>query len=140
TLRTGCMVYKDGRLLVQDQDTQEVIEVSGTNLAANVGNRVAVRGSTSNVRAAVAPATSVMNVTSVAIVAQGGCLSVAATLEAKTEMPVAVPTPTVATANPPAPAPSPAPAAHTGMSTGANRGIVHSSGGRRACPAPAAAG
>ena len=32
---------KDGRFLIQDQNTQEVVEVRGDNLATNVGNRVA---------------------------------------------------------------------------------------------------
>src|SRR5689334_16718451 len=39
-VHTGCIVYKDGRFLLQDQTTQEVIELSGPDLAANVGNRV----------------------------------------------------------------------------------------------------
>ena len=140
TLHTGCMVYKDGRFLVQDQDTQEVIEVLGTDLAANVGNRVEVRGGTSSARPGVAPATGVMNVASVALVSQGGCLSVAATLDAKTEMPAAAATPTVASTSPPAPAPSRPSAAHTGMSTGAKIGIAAAIGGGGAGAALALAG
>ena len=89
TVHSGCMVYKDGRFLVQDQTTQEVIELSGPDLAANVGNRVEARGAASSAQPGVAPATSVMNVASVALVAQGGCLSVAAALDAKTEVPAA---------------------------------------------------
>ena len=46
------MVYKDGHFLLQDQTTQEVIEITGPNLAANVGNRVEARGAASS-----APAT-----------------------------------------------------------------------------------
>ena len=140
TVHAGCMVYKDGRFLVQDQSTQEVIEVSGTDLAANVGNRVEVRGRTSSARPGVPPATSVMNVASVALVSQGGCLSVAATLEAKTEVPASAAAPVVATANTPAPGPSPAPAAHTGMSTGAKIGIIAAIGGGGAGAAIALAG
>jgi hypothetical protein len=140
TLHAGCMVYKNDRFLVQDQNTQEVIEVSGTDLATNVGNRVEVRGAISSARPGVAPATSVMNVASVALVAQGGCLSVAATLEAKTEVPAPTVAPVVAAANSPAPAPSPAPATHTGMSTGAKIGIVAAIGGGGAGAALALAG
>jgi len=140
TVHAGCMVYKDGRFLVQDQSTQEVIEVSGKDLAANVGNRVEVRGRTSSARPGVPPATSVMNVASVALVSQGGCLSVAATLEAKTEVPASAAAPVVATANTPAPGPSPAPAAHTGMSTGAKIGIIAAIGGGGAGAAIALAG
>ena len=85
-VHAGCMVYKDGHFLVQDQTTQEVIEISGPDLAANVGNRVEARGAASSAPAA-APATSAMNVASIAPQAQGGCLSVAAALGAETELP-----------------------------------------------------
>ncbi len=87
TVHAGCMVYKDGRFLLQDQTTQEVIELSGPDLAANVGNRVEARGSTSSAPVSVAPATSVMNVVSIAPQAQGGCLSIAAALNARTDVP-----------------------------------------------------
>jgi hypothetical protein len=116
TVHAGCMVYKNGHFLLQDQTTQEVIEISGRDLAANVGNRVEVRGAASGATA-IAPATAAMNVASVAVVAQGGCLSVAATLDATTEAP------TVAAATP-ASSPSPSPKVHTGMSTGAKIAIV----------------
>ena len=139
TAHTGCMVYKDGHFLIQDQATQEVIEVSGPDLAANVGNRVDVRGAASRIRPT-APATSAMNVASVALVAQGGCLSVAATLDAKAEVPPAA---TAAGATqPPTPSPNPSStsAAHTGMSTGAKIGIVAAIGGGGAGAAIALAG
>ena len=122
TAHTGCMVYKDGRFLVQDQTTQEVIEVSGRDLAANVGNRVEVRGGVSRIPAT-APATSAINAASVALVAQGGCLSVAATLDAKTEVPAAA-APITAGGAPPPPPPAQTPVSHAGLSTGAKVGIV----------------
>lgn len=119
TVHAGCMVYKNGRFLLQDQTTQEVIELFGPDLAPNVGNRVEARGSASS--AGVVPATSVMNVASIAPQSQGGCLSVAAALDARTDVPVTgVPT----TAGPPTPTSSPAPAVHTGISTGAKVAIV----------------
>jgi len=140
TVHAGCMVYKDGHFLVQDQNTAEVIEVLGRDLPPNVGNRVEVRGAASSTPG-VAPATSVMNVASVAVVAQGGCLSVAATLDAKTEVPASTVAPVAASAKPsPSPSPSPAPAAHTGMSTGAKIGIVAAIGGGGAGAAIALAG
>ena len=142
TVHVGCLVYKDGRFLLQDQTTQEVIEVSGADLAANVGNRVEVRGASST-RAATAPATSTMNAASIALQAQGGCLSVAATLDAKTEVPAPA-GPASAGAKPIAPAPSPtpakAPAVHTGMSTGAKVGIAVAVAGGGAGAALALAG
>ena len=138
TVHAGCMVYKNGHFLVQDQTTQEVVEVTGTDLAPNVGNRVEVRGAASSTQAGVAPATSVMNVTSVALVAQGGCLSVAATLDAKTEVPANAPT--SASAKPASQSPSPTPAVHTGLSTGAKIGLIAAIGGGGAGAAIALAG
>jgi hypothetical protein len=139
TVHSGCLIYKDGHFLVQDQTTQEVIEVSGTGLAANLGNRVEVRGVASSTQAGVAPATSVMNVASVALVAQGGCLSVAAALDAKTEVPASAAAPTAPSAKP-APSTSQTPAVHTGMSTGAKVGIVAAIGAGGAGAALAVAG
>ncbi|HEY2843050.1 MAG TPA: hypothetical protein VGJ09_05340, partial [Bryobacteraceae bacterium] len=128
-VHAGCMVYKDGRFLLQDQATQEVIELSGPDLAANVGNRVEARGAASTVRPTVTPATTVMNVAAIAPQSQGGCLSVAAALNARTDVPVTGPgAPANAGGN--APAQSPAPAvAHKGLSTGAKIGIAAAVGG-----------
>jgi hypothetical protein len=120
--RTGCLLSKDGRFLMQDQNTQEVVEVRGDNLSANVGNRVAATGTVSSLRPAIAIATSILNANSVVLQQNGGCLSVAAALDAQTE-----PTNAAAAANQPAAAPGQAPAstaAKTGMSTGAKVAIV----------------
>jgi hypothetical protein len=62
-----------------------------------------------------------MNVASVALVAQGGCLSVAATLDAKTEIPAAAASPAKAASTSSS---SKGPVARTGMSTGAKIAIV----------------
>ncbi len=139
TVHAGCMVYKDGRFLLQDQTTQEVIELSGPDLAANVGNRVEARGAASSAKPSVNPATSVMNIASIAPQSQGGCLSVAASLNARTDVPAAgAANPADANAAPPA---SPtAPIAHKGMSTGAKIAIVAAIGGGGAGAALALAG
>ena len=125
TVHAGCMVYKNGRFLLQDQATQEVIELVGPDLGANVGNRVEARGAASSARPSVVPATSVMTVASVAPQSQGGCLSVAAALDARTDVPAVAPgSPTPAAAKTPAPTSTSGPAVHTGMSTGAKVAIV----------------
>jgi hypothetical protein len=124
--RTGCLLSKDGRFLIQDQNTQEVVEVRGDNLAANVGNRVAATGTVSVLRPAIAIATSILNANAVVLQQSGGCLSVAAALDAQTETTNAAATATPAPSQPaaaPGQAPS-APAAKTGMSTGAKVAIV----------------
>ena len=120
--RTGCLLSKDGRFLIQDQNTQEVVEVRGDNLATNVGNRVAATGTVSALRPAIAIATSILNANAVVLQQTGGCLSVAAALDAQTE-----PTNAAITPSQPATAPGQAPAptaTKTGMSTGAKVAIV----------------
>jgi hypothetical protein len=120
--RTGCLLYKDGHFLMQDQNTQEVVELLGQNLAANLANRATVTGTASGARPTLSIATSVLNVTNVVSQQQGGCLSVAAALDAQTTV-------TGAPAGPNAP-PSPGapklplPSANTGMSTGAKVAIA----------------
>jgi hypothetical protein len=122
--RAGCVLYRDGKYFMQDQNTQEVIELAGGDLGGNVGNRMNVTGTVSSARPALSIATSMMNVNSATTLGTGGCLSVAAALNAQTEVPrpVAAPTPAAGT---PTSAPSPAPvAAKTGLSTGAKVGIA----------------
>jgi len=128
--RTGCMVYRDGRFLLQDQTTQEVIELNGPDLAPNVGNRVEVRGTVSTARPSLPVATAVLNVAAVAPRAQGGCLSVAAALDARTDVPAnaAAAARTPGPVQPTQPAPLPK-AAGTGLSTGAKVGIIAAIGG-----------
>jgi hypothetical protein len=121
--RTGCLLSKDGRFLQQDQNTLEVLEIRGNDLAAQVGNRVTITGIASALRPALAAASGILNVTTVTLQETGGCLSVAVALDAQTE-----PTNTAAGTPPnqPAVAPAKAPvsAPKTGMSTGAKVAIV----------------
>jgi len=120
--RTGCLLYKEGRFLMQDQNTQEVVELLGQNLAANLGNRVTINGTAGSGRPTLNIATSVVNVTSVTAQQQGGCLSVAAALDAQTTV---ASTPGVPNAPPsPGTPPPPLPRAGTGMSTGAKVAIA----------------
>ncbi len=111
--RTGCLMLKDNRYILQDENTQEVVEVTGQNFAPQLGNRVEVTGTASTAKPAVSVATLVLNASSLTPKSSGGCLSVASALGASTD----------------APAPGPVqPAAQTaktgGMSTGAKVAIV----------------
>jgi hypothetical protein len=121
--RTGCLLSKDGRFLIQDQNTQEVLEVRGDNLATQVGNRVTIAGTASALRPALAAATGIVNASTVTLQETGGCLSVAAALDAQTEATNAA---AVTPPNQPAAAPAntPPPAPKGGMSTGAKVAIV----------------
>jgi len=140
--RTGCLLYKDGRFLLQDQNTQEVLEIRGDALAAQVGNRVTISGTASALRPALAAASGIVNASTVTLQETGGCLSVAAALDAQTEV-----TNAAAAANAPnqpavapAKAPVPATASKGGMSTGAKVAIIAVIGGGGAGAAIALAG
>jgi hypothetical protein len=85
--RDGCLLYKDNHFILQDENTQEVVELNGQNLAPNLGNRVEITGTASTAKPAVSIAASVLNVSAVSPRSQGGCLVVASTLDARTEMP-----------------------------------------------------
>jgi hypothetical protein len=115
--RTGCLLFKDNHFIMQDENTQEVVELSGgQNLSSQLGNRVEVTGAASSAKPAVSIATVVLSVATVTTRSTGGCLSVAANLGAQTE----------AAAPPSTPAET---AAQTGgggggMSTGAKVAII----------------
>jgi hypothetical protein len=114
--RTGCLLFKDNHFIIQDENTQEVVEVTGQTFAPQVGNRVQIVGTASSLKPSVTIATLRVNVATLTPKSTGGCLSAAASLNAQTEVP--------ATASS-----SPAqPAAETtksgGMSTGAKIGII----------------
>ena len=126
--RIGCLLSKDGRFLQQDENRQDVMEVRGNDLAPQVGNRVTITGTVSGVRPALAIATSVLNAITVTLQQTGGCLSIAAALDAQTEPTnaAAAATPNEPAASQPAAAPAKAPPAapKAGMSTGAKVGII----------------
>jgi hypothetical protein len=137
--RTGCLLYKDGRFLLQDQNTQEVLEIRGDALAAQVGNRVTISGTASALRPALAAASGIVNASTVTLQETGGCLSVAAALDAQTEVTNAAAA-TAPTQPAVAPAKATAPAPKGGMSTGAKVAIIAVIGGGGAGAAIALAG
>jgi len=113
--RTGCLLFKDNHFILQDENTQEVVELSGgQNLNTQLGNRMEITGTASSAKPAVSIATLVVNVAGATPKSSGGCLSVASTLGAQTEMTSA-----------PAASPAQTPASGGGgMSTGAKVGII----------------
>jgi hypothetical protein len=130
--RTGCLLFKDNHYIMQDENTQEVVELSGgENLGAQVGNRVEVTGAASSAKPAVSIATLVLNIASIAPKTSGGCLSVAANLNAQTE---------AAAANPAQPAAESPKGGGGGMSTGAKVAIIVAVAGGGAGAAIALAG
>ena len=140
--RTGCLLYKDGHYILQDENTQEVVELNArdamlSDLKNNTGNRVEVSGTAGATKPAVSIATLLVNVAAITVKSQGGCLSAAAALNAQTEAP----------AGGPAPATGQTPSVSTstgggggGMSTGAKIAIVAAIAGGGAGAAIALAG
>lgn len=139
--RTGCLLYKDGHYILQDENTQEVVELNArdallADLKKNTGNRVEVSGTAGATKPVVSIATLLVNVAAITVKSQGGCLSAAAALNAQTEAP----------AGGPAPATGQTPSVSTGggggggMSTGAKIAIVAAIAGGGAGAAIALAG
>jgi hypothetical protein len=90
--RTGCLLSKDGHFILQDDNTQEVVELNAASpvardLSSNTGNRVEITGAAGAAKPGVSIATVLLNVTKVTTKSQGGCLSVASALGAQTEAP-----------------------------------------------------
>jgi hypothetical protein len=116
----GCLVYKDGGFLLAVEEPQQTMQVVGENLAANVGNRVQAVGTLSGNAPSIAPATQLVNATSITRQSEGGCLTTAAILNASASMPA----PSTVAAPKPIPGAAPAPGAGGGgMSTGAKVAI-----------------
>jgi hypothetical protein len=130
--RTGCLLFKDNHFIMQDENTQEVVEVAGQNFSAQVGNRVEITGAASSDKPNVTIATLLINVASLTPKSSGGCLSVASTLNAQTEV-------TAAPAGPAQPAATEAPKGG-GLSTGAKVAIIVAVAGGGAGAAIALAG
>ena len=124
--RAGCLVYKAPGFILQVDDSPEVLQLSGGPLPQNVGNRVQVTGTPVATAASISPATSILNVTSLTLRAPGGCLTVAAALNAQTTVPSAT---SPAPATPGAPPSNTPTVARTGMSTGAKVAIIAAVGG-----------
>lgn len=90
--RTGCLLYKDGHYILQDENTQEVVELNARDavlgdLKKNAGNRIEATGTAGATKPAVSIATLLLNVAALTVKSQGGCLSAAAALNAQTEAP-----------------------------------------------------
>jgi hypothetical protein len=84
--RTGCLMFKDNHYILQDENTQEVVELSGgQNLKEQLGNRVEITGAASSSKPAVSIATLLVSVAAMTPKSSGGCLSIANNLGAQTE-------------------------------------------------------
>ncbi len=134
---SGCLVYKEGRFLLQDEASTDVIEILGAGLPVHIGNRVTISGVVAT-SAPVNPLAKIaLDMRTVTPVATGGCLSVASNLGAQTTAPANA----GATSSSSTAAKASTTGAKTGgMSTGAKVGIAVAVIGGGAGAALAAAG
>jgi hypothetical protein len=79
----GCLLGKDKAFLQEDEETRQVYEVRGPDLKANIGNRVLTTGRVSAAAPTIPVAAAVIDLLTVSPRSQGGCLSVASSLEAQ---------------------------------------------------------
>jgi len=133
---SGCLVYKEGRFLLQDEASSDLVEVLGAGLPANVGNRVTIAGVVSPSAPVNKLAKLQLDMRTITPVATGGCLSVASNLGAQTTAPANAGS---TTSSAPAQTGSTAPKSG-GLSTGAKVGIAVAAIGGGAGAALAAAG
>jgi len=74
---SGCLLRKDGQLVIVDATTNVVIQLQGAGLEDQLGSHVEITGSAVTQAPTVAGASQIVNVTDVKLVAKGGCASVA---------------------------------------------------------------
>ena len=79
---SGCLLAKGGKMFVADQTANVLLEVDGTGLDRELGNRVAINGVPENKAPAVAGASQVVRVVGLRRVAAGGCAELAKKLGA----------------------------------------------------------
>lgn len=84
---SGCLLYKDGKLILQDEASGDVVELQGAYQSTQSGNRVQISGVILSAKPTVTIAKSVVNVDKMTLVAPGGCISVATKLDASTSVP-----------------------------------------------------
>jgi hypothetical protein len=74
---TGCLLEKAGKSIVVDQTTSVVLELRGTDLEKEIGNRVEITGVAENSPASVPGASQLIRVAGLKVVGKGGCSSIA---------------------------------------------------------------
>ena len=80
---SGCLLTKNGRYIVVDPNTKQIIELrGGTDLAKEAGNRVTISGNVVPGATPMEGANQVVGLTSVTHVAPGGCVATAASVGA----------------------------------------------------------
>jgi len=74
---TGCLLEKAGKPIVVDQTTSVILELLGTDLKKETGNRVEITGIAQDAPASVPGASQLIRVAALKVLGKGGCSSVA---------------------------------------------------------------
>lgn len=74
---TGCLLSKGGKTIVADQTANVILELHGTGVDKELGNRVEINGVAETAPSTVAGASQVVRVVGLRRVASGGCADVA---------------------------------------------------------------
>jgi len=74
---SGCLLSKSGKLVVAEQTTNVILELRGTGLEKELGNRVEVNGTAVAGAPAVPGASQIVNVAGIRRIAAGGCMALA---------------------------------------------------------------
>jgi hypothetical protein len=77
TRASGCLVGKDGKVILSDQTTNVVLELQGKDLDSQIGNRIQITGTAVKDSPPVSGAPQVIRVTEVRLVHKGGCAAIA---------------------------------------------------------------
>ncbi len=84
TKASGCLLAKAGKFILADQTTNVVLEVHGTGLDKELGNRVEISGISASDSASVSGATQLIQVAGLKEIGKGGCSAVAKKIGATT--------------------------------------------------------
>jgi len=82
TQATGCLLSKDGAFILAEQTANLVLELKGSGLDQELGNRVEIAGQAEKTAPTVAGASQLIKVAQLKRIAKGGCSSVAKKLGA----------------------------------------------------------
>jgi hypothetical protein len=77
TNASGCLLVKDGKWIMADQTTNVVLELQGSGLDQQTGNRVHIVGTAASDSSVIPGASQVIRVTEMKLIGKGGCGAIA---------------------------------------------------------------
>jgi hypothetical protein len=77
TRASGCVIAKAGKVIMSEQTTNVILELQGTGLDSQIGNRIEIIGTAVKDSSAVTGASQLIQVTEVRPLRKGGCAAIA---------------------------------------------------------------